>query len=140
MLLLLVQHVCLLVGVGKLQPPDVILVEAVPLQRIDHQRRLKVILKVCEAQNDFLIWVDLPWDQPHRLEPFERTKDVYRKRGQQEIMINIKHWWHLTLTGDFTLCCIDGDSFDVDRVGCVLRNTEDVLAEHGLNVLDDCLL
>lgn len=118
MLLLLVQHVCLLVGVGKLQPPDVILVEAVPLQRIDHQRRLKVILKVCEAQNDFLIWVDLPWDQPHRLEPFERTKDV----------------------GDFTLCCIDGDSFDVDRVGCVLRNTEDVLAEHGLNVLDDCLL
>ena len=44
------------------------------------------------------------------------------------------------LTRDFTLCCIDGDTLDIDCVRCVLRYTEDVLAEHGLNVLDDCLL
>lgn len=74
---MLVQNVRLLVRVRELQPPDVVLVEAVPLQRVDHQRRLEVALEVCKAQNDFLVRIDLPWDQPNGLESFERPEDVY---------------------------------------------------------------
>ena len=66
----------MLVGVGELKPPDIVLVEAIPLQRVDHKCCLKIILKVCEAENDLFVRVDLTRDQPNRLESFKRPKDV----------------------------------------------------------------
>ena len=66
----------MLVGVGELKPPDVVLVEAIPLQRVDHKCCLKVVLEVCEAENDLFVRVDLAGDQPDRLESFKRPKDV----------------------------------------------------------------
>jgi len=108
----------LLVCIGELQPPDIVLVKAVPLQRINHQRRLKVALEVGKAQNDLLVGVDLPRNQPDRLEPLERPEDVR----------------------DFALRCINWDPFDVNCVRGVLRHAKYVLAKHGLNVLSDSLL
>ena len=71
-----IHRVGLLVGVGELEPPDIILVEAIPLQRVDHKRCLKIILEVCEAKNDLFVRVDLTRDQPDRLESFKWPEDV----------------------------------------------------------------
>ena len=66
----------LLVGVGELQAPNVVLVEPIPLQCVNDERRLEVVLEVGEAEDHFLVGVDLARDQPHRLEPLKWPKDV----------------------------------------------------------------
>ena len=73
---MLLQCVWLLVGVRELETPDIVLVETVPLERVNHKRRLKVILEVCKAENDLLVWVDFPRDQPDGLKSLKRPKNV----------------------------------------------------------------
>ena len=77
---MLVQHIGLLVGVGELQSPDVVFIEAVALQSVNHQRRLEAVLEVSEAKDDLLLRADLPRDEPHRFKSSEGSKDIYRQR------------------------------------------------------------
>ena len=49
MLLLLLKCISLLIGVGKLEAPDIILVKSISLKRIDHKSCLEIVLKVCKA-------------------------------------------------------------------------------------------
>ena len=76
-LLLILECVGLLVGVGELEAPDVILIKSIALKRVDHECRLEIILEVSEAENDLLFGVNLPGNQPDRLESLERSEDVY---------------------------------------------------------------
>ena len=73
---MLLQCVCLLVGVRELETPDIVLIEPVPLERVNHKRRLEVILEVCKAENDLLVRVYFPRDQPDGLKSLKRPKNV----------------------------------------------------------------
>ena len=44
------------------------------------------------------------------------------------------------LTRDFALGGVDGDALDVNGIGGVLGHTENILAKHRLNMLNDGLL
>lgn len=93
----------LVVRVGELKPHDVILVEAVTLQVVDHDGRLQGRLEVSEAEVDLITARLVSENEADRLEARVRTEDV----------------------SDFAFGCVSGDSLDVDSVGCMFRDWED---------------
>ena len=66
----------LLVGVRELQTPDVVFVESIALERVDDDGCLLGTLKVCKAEDHFLIWTFLSWNQADGLEASEWTEYV----------------------------------------------------------------